>query len=219
MSAQSALVSRVELIAKRLDRRWHASLGVLVAAGLYLLLPEKLTFGPQWVAPTIEIGLLVPLLIVAALHGHNAAIWQRRAAILVIGVITFSNFVALANLIWNLVYGSSLNGQALILESMNVWMTNVIAFGLWYWELDRGGPIARSTRPDNPPDFLFPYMTAPEYMPKQWRPGFVDYLYVSFTNSTAFSPTDTLPLTTLPKLLMMVQSLISLVTVALVAAR
>src|SRR3954462_8985793 len=120
MSAQSALVSRVELIAKRLDRRWHASIGILVAAGLYLLLPQKLTFGPPWLPPTIEISLLIPLLVVAALHGHNAAIWQRRAAMVIIGVITLSNLVAIGNLVWNLVNGTAFTAQTLIWESMNV---------------------------------------------------------------------------------------------------
>jgi hypothetical protein len=95
----------------------------------------------------------------------------------------------------------------------------VIVFGLWYWELDRGGPSARHDPHHREPDFLFPQMATPGSARPDWAPGFLDYLYVSFTNATAFSPTDTMPLTPLAKSLMAVQSAASLLTVALVAAR
>jgi hypothetical protein len=102
---------------------------------------------------------------------------------------------------------------------VQIWLTNVIVFGLWYWDLDRGGPIERRRIHHRQPDFLFPQMVTPGAAPEPWCPHFVDYLYVSFTNATAFSPTDTMPLTAWAKLLMMVQSLASLLTVVLVAAR
>jgi hypothetical protein len=100
-----------------------------------------------------------------------------------------------------------------------LWATNVLLFSLWYWELDRGGPIAREQQKTAFPDFLFPQMIDPQFAPSDWRPMMLDYLYVSFTNATAFSPTDTMPLSRWAKLLMAVQSGTSLATLGLVVAR
>ena len=100
-----------------------------------------------------------------------------------------------------------------------IWLTNVIVFALWYWEVDRGGPAARANARKTHPDFLFAQMSSPELVDKDWEPTFVDYLFLSFTNATAFSPTDVLPLTRWAKLTMMLQSAVSLSTVALVIAR
>jgi uncharacterized membrane protein len=100
-----------------------------------------------------------------------------------------------------------------------IWITNVIIFALWYWELDRGGPVARSKAVHKYPDFMYPQMQAPDLAPEHWEPTFLDYLYVSFTNATAFSPTDTMPLSRWAKMLMMAQASVSLATVALVIAR
>jgi uncharacterized membrane protein len=107
----------------------------------------------------------------------------------------------------------------LLLTGASIWFTNVIVFGIWYWEFDRGGPVERAAATRPYPDFLFPQMTSPELAPPDWEPGFIDYLYVSFTNATAFSPTDVLPMTRWTKLTMLAQSAISVVTVALVIAR
>ena len=107
----------------------------------------------------------------------------------------------------------------LLLTGGAIWLTNVIVFALWYWELDRGGPAARAVAPRPHPDFLFAQMQSPELAPDDWEPQFADYLYLSFTNATAFSPTDVLPLSRWAKLTMMLHSLISLATVALVIAR
>jgi uncharacterized membrane protein len=111
------------------------------------------------------------------------------------------------------------NGRQLISSGALVWLTNVIIFGLWYWEIDRGGPGVRAAGHDEPPDFLYPQMTDDTVEPLDWRPQFVDYLYVSLTNATAFSPTDTMPLTPRAKAMMGLQSLVSLVTIGLVVAR
>jgi hypothetical protein len=100
-----------------------------------------------------------------------------------------------------------------------IWLTNVIVFALWYWEMDRGGPVERAYGTHTHTDFLFAQMTAPELVPKDWEPAFADYFYLSFTNATAFSPTDTLPLSRWAKMVMLFQSAVSLVTVALVVAR
>jgi hypothetical protein len=128
--------------------------------------------------------------------------------------------VSLVILLHQLVGGARLSGSELIFSAIQVWLTNVLIFGLWFWELDRGGPGRRShpAEGERPADFLFPQMSSPENAPG-WSPGFVDYLYVSFTNATAFSPTDAMPLTRRAKALMLVEALASLVTVARVAGR
>jgi hypothetical protein len=135
-----------------------------------------------------------------------------------IGIITVANIVALGELVSALLNHTSAGGRSLVFASVPIWLTNVIVFGLWYWDLDRGGPAARLHENHRRPDFLFTQMSTPGSGPN-WTPDFLDYLYTSFTKATAFSPTDTMPLTAWSKLLMMVQSLASLLTVALVLSR
>jgi uncharacterized membrane protein len=142
----------------------------------------------------------------------------RMVGVALIALITVANVISLTDLIHALLYGSKAGGRALVYASVPIWLTNVIVFGLWYWELDRGGPAARLQVRHRRPDFLFPQMSTPGCSPG-WTPNFLDYLYTSFTNATAFSPTDTMPLTDWAKLLMMLQSLASLVTVAVVVSR
>jgi hypothetical protein len=146
--------------------------------------------------------------------------WQRLVSILLVGVIQISNLVSLVLLVDTLLHGASkATGEALILEAGKIWLTNILVFGFWYWEMDRGGPGLRHQHTAHSPDFLFAQMTAPSVAPAEWLPSFPDYVYLAFTNATAFSPTDTLPLTTRAKSLMLAQALISLLTIALVAAR
>jgi hypothetical protein len=145
--------------------------------------------------------------------------WRRRLALGLIGVVSLANIFSLIELCRLLVHGHPENGRALIGAGAVLWLTNVLLFGLWYWELDRGGPVARRLDERAQPDFLFPQMTEPRWSPKGWKPGMVDYLYVSLTNATAFSPTDTMPLTVAAKWLMSAQALTALVTVGLVVAR
>ena len=142
----------------------------------------------------------------------------RIVGLALIALISIANVVSLLELIHALLYGSRAAGRPLVYASVPIWLTNVIVFGLWYWELDRGGPAGRQQSEHRAPDFLFPQMSTPGASPG-WTPQFLDYLYTSFTNATAFSPTDTMPLTAWAKLLMMVQSLASLVTVAVVVSR
>lgn len=204
-----------------IEARWPIVLAILLAVGLYATLPDRLTFGPTWLPPAVELALLLPLLVTEP-HWHPAAgwPWQRGVSTLLVGVIQLSNLLSLGLLIAGLLEGSAkTTGAQLIVEAGKIWLTNILVFGLWYWELDRGGPRARHWRTPRPPDFLFPQMSSPDLAPPGWMPTFVDYLYVAFTSATAFSPTDTLPLTPPAKLLMGVQSLISLLTLALVAAR
>ena len=212
---------------------WLARSSVAVIIVLQLLIVNKLSLGPAWLAPGLEAALLVPLAFATIHHQTTArdastdAHWarvarQRRAiraaALLLTFLITAMNLGSLLLLIRALVGGpSGRTGQSLLLDALNVWATNVIAFALWYWNLDRGGPASKGVAKVADDDFLFPQMTIGETA--AWSPGFTDYLFLSFTNATAFSPTDTLPLTPRAKLLMMAESAISLMTLALVAAR
>jgi uncharacterized membrane protein len=144
---------------------------------------------------------------------------RRRVAIGMIAFVSAANIASLVLLSHRLLHGGKENGHQLILSGIVLWCTNVLLFGLWYWETDRGGPVAREKGERDFPDFLFPQMTSPRWAPKGWMPRLIDYLYVSLTNATAFSPTDTMPLTATAKWLMGTQSIVSLVTVGLVVAR
>ena len=136
-----------------------------------------------------------------------------------IAVVNAANIASLFLLIHSLLNGSKTSGKQLILAAVGIWLTSIIVFALWYWQVDRGGPVARC-RPAQPkPDLFFPQMGNPELAEPGWSPSFVDYLYVSLTNSMAFSPTDTMPLTRRVKLLMGAQSLVSLATIAIVGSR
>ena len=210
------------------EPRWPASLAVLAALALYITLPDRfqLPFGPhslwpieRWLTPILEMALLLPLSLRAPRRYRNEPKWARIAAVALIAVVNLSNVISLGLLVDSLLHGSKASGSQLFFAAIDIWLTNVLVFALWYWELDRGGPDERSSPQHREPDFLFPQMSTPGCAPQGWRPHFIDYLYVSFTNATAFSPTDTMPLTRWAKLLMLVQSLASLLTIAMVAAR
>ena len=136
-----------------------------------------------------------------------------------IGLVSLTNVVSLGLLVHFLINGGKAGGHSLILSGVVLWATNVLLFAVWYWEMDRGGPVARFEDPAALADFQFPQMENPQLAPAGWRPGFVDYLYTSLTNATAFSPTDTMPLTQTAKIVMGVQSVAALLTVGLVVAR
>jgi uncharacterized membrane protein len=200
------------------ESRWLVRLAIAVALALYITLPDRLTIGPAWVIPSGEAALLLFLSVTSARHKLEDEV-ARTLSLVLIAVINAANVVSLVLLVHHLLVGTSADGRQLIVSSIQVWVTNVIVFALWFWEIDRGGPIERCSEDHGEPDFLFPQMVTPEAAPPDWAPNFVDYLYVSFTNATAFSPTDTMPLTRQAKFLMAVESLASLVTVAVVAAR
>ena len=186
---------------------------------LQLALPESLVPGSRWIMPVLEAVLLVPLLVAARYRHYKEAKWARVLVIVLVAVTNVANVYSLILLAYYLIHGTKAAGHQLILSSIAIWFTNVVIFALWYWELDRGGPGARTHPVQPPPELLYPQMINPEVAPRHWRPTFVDYLYVSLTNATAFSPTDTMPLSRRMKALMGVQALASLLTVALVAAR
>jgi hypothetical protein len=202
------------------EARWPAAVAILAAITLQLLLPQDLAFTPHWLLPAIEL-LLVGFLLVAdpnRIDRESAAL--RVAAIGLVVVASLATAWSAGRLIHRLIYSHvPTDPVPLLLNGGAIWLTNVIVFALWYWEGDRGGPAARANARFDYPDFLFPQMTSPHMVNRAWEPHFVDYLYLSFTNSTAFSPTDTLPLSRWAKLTMMAQSMVSLATVALVVAR
>jgi uncharacterized membrane protein len=204
---------------ERGDPYWPAQLAIAVAILLNLLLTDKITFGPTWVLPTVEGVLLVALIVVVPRRATAHSRGRRRFALAVIGLVSLTYVVSLGQLIHFLINGGDVGGHPLILSGAVLWATNVLLFSVWYWEMDRGGPVVRFQEPDALPDFLYPQMDSPDHAPKGWRPSFLDYLYTSFTNSTAFSPTDTMPLTQTAKIVMGVQSAASLLTVGLVLAR
>jgi hypothetical protein len=201
------------------EATWPAACAVVAALLLQLVLPANLVLGPTWVLPVLEAVLLVPLLIGVRRRHPQESLWARVLSIGLVAVINVANVASLTLLAYYLIHGGRTNGHQLILASISIWLTNVLIFGLWYWELDRGGPGVRLHPRRPPPEFLFPQMANPDVVPGSWRPNFVDYLYVSLTNATAFSPTDTMPLSRRIKALMGLQAVASLLTVALVAAR
>jgi uncharacterized membrane protein len=194
---------------------------VLIAMVLQFLLPSKLLagLGPSWLIPALE-GAFALALLVANPRSTKDTAQLRLASLSLVGLINAANVVSLGKMVARLINGTThAAGRSLIFASAPIWLTNVIVFALWYWELDRGGPAARLQGSHHRPDFLFPQMTTPAAAPPHWVPTFWDYLYTSFTNATAFSPTDTMPLTDWAKVLMMVQSLASLLTIGLVVSR
>jgi len=190
---------------------WPARLAVLATVLLYVILPEGLTLGIalKWGVTIVEVALLIPLAVAAPRLRTEARSWVRPVSVALIAVVNLANAISLVLLVDALLHGGSnlghvhLTGPLLILAAIEIWLTNVLIFALWYWELDRGGPGARRDPRHREPDFLFPQMVTPVCSPGPWAPGFVDYLYVAFTNATAFSPTDTMPLTPWAKALML----------------
>ena len=201
------------------DQYWPAQLAVGLAIVLNLSLASQITIGPRWLLPGVEGILLVALVVIAPSRATVHRVGERRFALAVIGLVSLVNIVLLARLVDHLINGSSVGGRSLILSGAVLWVTNVLLFAVWYWEMDRGGPVARYENATALVDFQFPQMDDPKLAPEGWRPGFLDYLYVSLTNSTAFSPTDTMPLTHTAKIVMAIQSVTALLTVGLVIAR
>jgi uncharacterized membrane protein len=198
---------------------WPAQATVLSAIALQLTLPERLTVGPAWLLPALE-GLLVIGLALASPHTLEYEHPRRKqVAIGMIAFVSAANIFSLVALSKHLLHHEPAGGRELIIAGMLIWLTNFLIFALWYWELDRGGPGTRAAGNDTAPDFLFPQMSDDRIEPLEWRPKFIDYVYVSLTNATAFSPTDTMPLTPMAKSIMGVQSLVSLVTIGLIVSR
>jgi uncharacterized membrane protein len=209
---------------------------LVAAAGLYADLPTRFIAGPgggafgvvRWVVPALTVLVLVALgvirpsgRLVQALDWRSQALHltRRRLALGTIAVVSVANSASIVLLVHLLVNGASANASTLLRAAVHMWVVNVLLFGLWYWQLDGGGPLNRPTCVHTERDFLFPQQTETAFAESGWHPQFLDYLYVSFTNAAAFSPTDTMPLSRWAKMLMLVQSAISLSLAVMVVAR
>ncbi len=218
-------------VERRGEARLPAFCVTLVAAALYAFLPQKLILGPRLVIPALEMALLVTILLANPSRTTERSRRSRTLSLALITLIGFANAFALVVLLHELVQASKANGLSLLIAAGQVWLTNVITFGLAFWELDRGGPIARLRQPrDELPAAEFRFTqdededTVTEVQkgssPRSgWVPTLPDYLYVSLTNSSAFSPTDTMPLSTRAKLLMGLEATMALVTSIVVIAK
>lgn len=212
------------------ENRLPPATAVVAAAAMYALLPQKLLFAPRYAIPLVEVALLIAVLATNPRQEVRRSRWSRRITTVLACLVILTNLVALGLLIHDLTK-SRTQGPSLLIGAMQVWVTNVIGFGLLYWELDRGGPIARRRTPRDelpPADWRFSHdenhdnvaeVAASSSERSGWVPLFVDYLYLSVTNSSAFSPTDTMPLSSRAKMLMAVQATSALLITLLVIAR
>jgi len=204
------------------ELRWPVALTTAGGIALQVAVPDKLVLvSPTWIFPAAQGALLIVLISANPQRIDRQSTVMRSLSLVLAAMLSLANGWSVARLAVGITQGTmgQRAGQLLITGGV-VWLTNVIAFGLWYWEFDRGGPVARALNlKGRYPDFQFPQMTSPDMAPPDWEPAFVDYLYVAFTNATAFSPTDVLPMSRWAKAAMAVQSIISIVTVALVVSR
>ncbi len=199
---------------------WPAQATILAAIGLQVALPERLTVGPSWLIPALEAVLFIGMFLATPRELEHEHPRRRRVALSLTAFVSAANIYSLGALTHFLLHHNPPGGgRPLIVAGVLIWLTNFLIFALWYWEMDRGGPGRRAAGHDRAPDFLFPQMSDDHIEPREWRPKFIDYLYVSLTNATAFSPTDTMPLSPAAKGTMGVQALVSLVTIGLIVSR
>ena len=204
------------------ELRWPVTVTTAVAVALQMAVPDRLVLvRPFWVLPAVQGVLIVVLAVANPRHIDNESRALRLLALTFAALLSLSNLWSLARLAIGITQGTTgTTPSHLLITGALIWLTNVIVFGLWYWEFDRGGPVARALNTKQYPDFQFVQMVSPPVMvPPDWEPHFVDYLYLAFTNAAAFSPTDVMPLSRWAKIAMTVQSAISIVTVALVVSR
>jgi uncharacterized membrane protein len=222
-------VVRTGVREEEIESRYEASSGVGLVMALQVTLALvslaggwKLIGLPGWVwlIPVVpEAALLASLAWSVPRHRLEQMGRRRESALTLVGVITIANMLALAALIASLVAAQEKSGAELLLKGATIWSTNMMTFGLLFWEVDRGGPMRRLAASPPPHDFQFPQDENPKLAEPNWRPRLTDYIYISFTNAIAFSPTDAMPLTRRAKLLMLSESAVSAVTVLLIAAR
>lgn len=202
------------------ENRWPVLIAILSVIVIQHSIPLQYTVLPRWPLIGMELLLLLVMLVVNPVRISRPTTVGRWASLVLTAAITVDNTASAVVLAKRILSGEVSNNAAVLLGGgAAIFVTNVIAFGIWFWELDRGGPFARRSGEKPYPDFLFPQMTDPSKAKPDWRPTFVDYLYVSFTNVVAFSPTDTMPLARWAKAMMTVQALVSTTTIALVIAR
>jgi hypothetical protein len=191
-----------------------------VAIALQTLLPSHLVIHPPWLLPALEGALCVGLIAANPRRISRTSTSLRTASVALIALISIANAWSTALLIKGLINGTEGSSAGVLLgQGASIYITNIIVFSLWYWEWDRGGPVARANATRPYVDFLFPQMTQPDLISRDWEPTYVDYLYLSFTNATAFSPTDVMPFARWAKMLMLLQAAVALLTIAMVVAR
>jgi hypothetical protein len=198
------------------------ALAIIVVVALHVALPAKYRVNPPWVLPAVLLALLAALIIGDPGRIDRQKTWLRVTTSAVIALLTLANLFAGVHLVRDILTSNKLfasNATGLLATGGVIWATNVIAFGLWYWDLDRGGAAARAHHPQANPAFVFPEMLHTEYVPAGWVPGFADYLSLAFWTATAFSPTDISAIKRWAKLLMMIEAVVSLGIAALVIAR
>jgi uncharacterized membrane protein len=201
------------------ERRWPAALAAVVAIVLQLTLPAAIVPVTRLFLPIVELVLLGGLLAANPYRVDRESSALRMLGLAILCVIAVSNGWSVVLLVHRILTGQAETPGELLAAGAAIWLTNMIVFALAYWEFDRGGPAVRATGQRSIPDFLFAQMQSPELAAPDWEPEFADYLYLSFTNATAFSPTDVLPLSRWAKMIMMVQSAVALMVVVLVVAR
>ena len=208
--------------AERGEPWWPVALAIIVAAGLHVALPARYRVQPAWVVPAVLLGLLTVLIVGDPGRIDRQRTWLRIVTGVVIAFLTVANLLAAVRLVADILTNNKLFADhpgGLLAAGGVVWATNVIAFGLWYWDLDRGGAAARAHHPDRNPAFVFPEMQHSQYAPANWVPRFIDYLSLAFWTATAISPTDISAIRPWAKLLMMLEAGCSIVLAALVIAR
>jgi uncharacterized membrane protein len=202
------------------DPVWHVQIAMVLAVALQFLLPDTYTAGSRYLIAVVGVLLLVGLGITTPREKVFRSLGRRVTVLLLITLTSGCNIYALTRVVEQLLSkGHISDGHQLILTALDIYLTNIIIFGLLYWEVDGGGPGQRAKTEKHDHDFMFPQNQNEDYKHPDWLPTFVDYVYLSSTNAMAFSPTDTMPLSRRAKIIMLVQATISLVVVALVAAR
>jgi uncharacterized membrane protein len=195
------------------------AVAVALAIGLQMVLPNPVVPQARYVLPVLEFVVLLGLIAVNPFRIDRESAALRMASLALTGLVVLANAWSVVLLVGELASGRSAPAIELLLGGGEIWVINMLAFALVYWELDRGGPAARAHGVADLPDFLFVQMQNADFAPRDWKPAFVDYVYLSFTNATAFSPTDVMPLSRWAKLTMLVQAAVALVIVVLVVAR
>lgn len=203
------------------EPRIYVTTTVVLAVALQIILPPRLGIRPRYLIPSLEAAVLVALMFSSPKRFTLRSTMLRGLGLLLLALVIVANVVSAVLLIDDLLHsrGPASDPVQLLTSAGDIYLTNIIAFGLLYWELDRGGPVARTYADKQHPDFVFPQMATPDLVPRHWEPTIVDYLYLSLTNATAFSPTDTMPYTRPAKAAMGVQSIVALVTIGLAVAR
>jgi hypothetical protein len=203
------------------EARWQVALCTTAAIALQVAVPGRLAvLSPTWILPVVQAVLLMAVIVANPTRITKQSMLLRGVSLTLMVILSFANTWSVVSLTIGLVRGTEgQNAGPLLITGGAIWLTNIIVFGLWYWEFDRGGPAERAAGTRKYPDMMFPQMATPDLAPPDWEPAFADYLYLAFTNASAFSPTDVMPLSRWAKLAMTIQAIVSIATVALIVSR